>query len=254
MYRILAFLVLVSALLAEGNFRLFLKDGTHHLVREYSVQGDRVRYYSVERSDWEEIPAELVDLRRTEKIRQERAAEEKDRRAADQAEETAEREIRKEIERIPVEPGVYLTEGEKITALTASEMKVTTSKGRKVLQVLAPIPIIPGKGTVEVDGERSKTILPLDRPEFFVRIGEELRFSIVRMKPKKGARIVETLQIIPVANETIEERDEVPVFRHQVAPDLFKLWPQSPLEPGEYAVIVFREGKVELQVFDFARR
>ncbi|MGB9404057.1 MAG: hypothetical protein WCA98_10980, partial [Candidatus Acidiferrales bacterium] len=41
--------------------KLFLKDGSFHVVREYHIDGDRVRYYSVERSQWEEIPAALVD-------------------------------------------------------------------------------------------------------------------------------------------------------------------------------------------------
>ena len=33
--------------------KLFLTDGTFQIVREYQREGDRVRYYSVERSDWE---------------------------------------------------------------------------------------------------------------------------------------------------------------------------------------------------------
>ena len=47
--------------------RLVLKDGTFQIVREYQLQGDRVRYYSVERSDWEELPAALVDWDATKK-------------------------------------------------------------------------------------------------------------------------------------------------------------------------------------------
>ena len=41
--------------------KLILKDGTTEIVRDYAIQGDRVRYYSVERSQYEEIPSSLVD-------------------------------------------------------------------------------------------------------------------------------------------------------------------------------------------------
>ena len=48
-----------------ANIKLYLKDGNFHLVREYKVERDRVHFYSVERSQWEDIPLELVDLKRT---------------------------------------------------------------------------------------------------------------------------------------------------------------------------------------------
>jgi hypothetical protein len=41
--------------------KLVLKDGNYQLVREYQRSGDRVKYFSAERGDWEEIPATLVD-------------------------------------------------------------------------------------------------------------------------------------------------------------------------------------------------
>jgi len=33
--------------------KLMLTDGTFQLVREYKIEGDRVRYYSVDSSQWE---------------------------------------------------------------------------------------------------------------------------------------------------------------------------------------------------------
>src|SRR5882762_4317339 len=41
--------------------KLVLKDGSFQLVRGYSRNGERVRYLSAERGDWEEIPAAMVD-------------------------------------------------------------------------------------------------------------------------------------------------------------------------------------------------
>ncbi len=54
---LLALTILVCAAWA-ANVKLFLKDGSYHVVREYEVQTDtdRVHFYSIERSQWEDIP------------------------------------------------------------------------------------------------------------------------------------------------------------------------------------------------------
>src|SRR5258708_12905912 len=43
------------------GLKLMLTDGTYQLVREYQRNGEHVRYFSMERGDWEEWPASMVD-------------------------------------------------------------------------------------------------------------------------------------------------------------------------------------------------
>ena len=59
-------LILFTLAADAATVRLYLKDGTHHSVREFKTEGDRVRYFSTERGEWEEIPLELIDLKKTE--------------------------------------------------------------------------------------------------------------------------------------------------------------------------------------------
>ena len=252
MFRLVLATLFAAAALLAANFKLYLQDGGYHLVREYKVEGDRVRYYTIERSDWEEIPLAIVDLKRTEEERV--AREEKIRQDAAEiaAEEKFERELREEIERVPQNPGVYLLDGKLVKTVPLAKANQVTDKKRSVLKVISPIPIVSGRTTVELDGERSPTLVPGGRPEFYIRLQNERRISIVRMAPKKGARVVQRWTIVPVSKEIAEDQDDVEIFRKQVDDGLYKIWPTAPLPPGEYAVIEYTAGKGDVQTWDFA--
>ena len=248
-----ALCILLSALcvLSAANFKLYLTDGTSQLVREYKVQGDRVRFYSVDRDDWEEIPLTLVDLKKTEAEIKEREESVRQEATAEAAEEKAERDARREVQRVPQEPGVYLIEDDKLITLKPGESKVVNNKGRNVLKAISPVPLISGKSTLELDGPHAQQGTANRDPEFYIRLSEDERFGIVRMGEHKGNRVVEKMTIQPVVKEVTEEPDLVEVFRQQVGDELFKIWPQKPLEPGEYGVVQFTPGKTDMQVWDF---
>jgi hypothetical protein len=251
MLRVLA-LLLVSLAAFGANFRLYLKDGTYHVVREYQVTGDRIRFYSVERSEWEEIPLSLADLKRTESENKEREEAIKKDAVEMAAEEKFDREQREERERVPQEPGVYLVKGKELISIKQAESKAVSKKSRKILKAISPIPVVSGKTTVELDGEHSPNVVAAARPEFYMRLAKDERFGIVKMTPKKGVRVVQEWEIVPVSKELIEKQDDIEVFRKQVDDGLYKIWPVQTLEAGEYAVIEYTEGKGNIETWDFA--
>lgn len=251
MYLRIAILFAMAVAAFGATVRLYLKDGDYQIVREYQVLADRVRYFSTERGDWEEIPLELVDLDRTKKDAAERqAAVEADAKEQD-IEDKAIRAERKEAARVPEEPGVYYVSGDKIQSLQTAEVAVNSSKGRTVLKVLAPIPIVPGKSTVELKGESAAYRAAGDKPEFYIRLSDDERFGIIKLAKKKNGRLLENISILPVTNEVIEDLKLVPTFKKQVSERTYKIWPEQSLEPGEYALVQYSEGALNWQVWDF---
>lgn len=246
---------LLCGVLWAASIKLYLKDGTYHVAREYQVLQDRVKFFSVERGEWEEIPLELVDLDKTKKTISALAAEDAATQKAEAEEDAAERALRKEIRSVPGEPGLYyVQEGQPMKALPQAELKVVTDKKRSILTAITPIPILAGKSHVEAEGLASKFIVQEDRPEFYFRLASEERFGLVKCvpSPKKTGRIIEKWEVVPVVKEIMMQHEDVQIFRKQVAEGLYKVWPMEPLAPGEYAWIEFTEGKANTQAWDFA--
>ena len=244
-------LLIFAATLFGDAFRLYLKDGTFQLAREYEVKQDRIRYYSTERDEWEEIPLGLVDLDRTKKEVAEHQAEIKADAKAQAEEDAAVDDAAKQVERVPTDNGVYYIHGGNLDPVKQAESKLVGNKKRKVLQVLSPLPAIMGKQTVELDGDASQLRIQEKRPEFYIRLSTEERFGIIKLTPKKGYRVVENIEIVPITKEMTEHHDDVDTFRKQEGDLLFKIWPEKDLEPGEYALVEYTENKINMQVWDF---
>jgi len=248
-----AALVLVFAAAAFAADRLYLKDGSYQLTNQYEVKSDRVRYYSTERSEWEEIPLELVDLDRTKGELKERETQLAADAKAEAEERAAEKLARKQVAAIPTQPGAYYIRGEQTEAVKQAESKVVSNKKRSILKAISPVPLVPGKATIELDGDHAPLRIADTRPEFYFRLSDYERFEIVKLTPKKDARVVENLSILQIKDERMvdETIQKIETFKKQEADLLYRIWPIKPLEPGEYALIQYSEGKMNPQVWDF---
>ncbi len=256
--RALLVFLLTATLLWGAAFKLYLKDGNYHLVREYQVLGDRIRYYSSERGQWEEIPVALVDLTRTQQEHQAETQQQQKSAREEDEEEKAVRAQQREIASIPMGPGAYYKSDDKMEPVPSADYQIVTDKKRRVLQVLSPVPIIPGKASVVIKGEHAKFSVNEERPSFYLRLAKEERFGIIRLTPKKGMRIVENISIVPVAKQAMEERKQMDTFEEQLADGLYRVWPEKALTPGEYALVEFSDQEdkedIELLIWDFAYR
>jgi len=246
--------LLFAMVVWAANIRLYLKDGGYHLVREYQVLSDRVRYYSVERGDWEEIPVDLVDLKRTETEAAERQAElARDAKVLSE-EAAAEHAIEKETSRIPQAPGVYWLDGNQTKTLKAAEASVHINKKRQLLKVLTPIgQALSGKGTLEIEGAHSANVFSNPEQEFYLQLSDPERFGLARLTTKGNLRIVENLVYLPVDKDVEETPTLVDTLQRELDPaGLYKIWPKEPLPEGEYAVIEYTPNALNIQIWDFA--
>ena len=248
---LLALAILACAAWA-ANLKLYMKDGSYHIVREYQVLPDRIHFYSVERSDWEDVPKDLVDLKRTESEAAERKTKLDQDAKAMAEEEKAERDLEKEKRRIPQDPGAYWLLGSEVQVMKLAESTVHTNKGRAILGKLSPVPVITGKATLEIQGAHSLNVFTNPEQEFYLQLSEPERFGIAKLTTKGAVRIVATITTVPVVNEVVQEPTMVEILKKELDGGLYKIWPKEKLEPGEYAVVEYTENKVNMQIWDFA--
>ena len=258
--------------------KLMLKDGTFQMVRSYERKGDRVRYYSVERSQWEEIPAAMVDWDATAKAE---ASEKTEAEALDQKvhmqEEASRIDTVMDVDAslevaphvfLPPGEGMFVIDGKHITKLDQAGAGIYTDKKQVFKQILSPIPIVPGKRNVEIPGTRAKMRISSSNVEFYLReappdpdrvssIEQSSRpgesgpeVELVRAKVKGNKRLLESIKTM-FGEQVDEQRKTMSLQRWEVAPTVFRFTLGEPLPPGEYALAEILPGGMNLFVWDF---
>ena len=238
-----------------------LTDGSFQLVREYKVEGDRVRYYSLDSSQWEQIPVSLVDWEATKKVEAEEARRDAAVVAKIHKQEAAHQAVPLDIDAsLEVAPGIFLPpgdhlfvyDGKAVLPLPQAETDSKFSKGHYIGQIMVPIPIIPTRHSISIQGAHAKLRIGNMRPEFYMRVADarEPELVLIRTKAHGDSRHVENLD--QMFGESEERRDSVPIQLWVIAGGVYRFTLGHELAPGEYAVAeMVRDEGAGLYVWDF---
>jgi len=259
------FIVLTAVILAVpatswAVIKLYLRDGTYQLVQSYEIVGKRVRYYSIERSEWEELPVSLVDFAATKRAQSDEEeskeeeleeARELSGRRFDAADDTG-FEVAPGI-RLPQDEGVYAFDGLRVIRMIQSSGEVVKDKKRAALLLALPGPFLKNRGYVVLPGKRSVIRILNMQPTFYVRSSDDLgnKLQIITLKSRKEAREVERLEWRGGVATPEELRAAVPIERSEVAPGILRISSTKALELGEYALGELVQEQLNLELWDF---
>src|SRR5258707_7095624 len=189
----------LSSAAQELARRLILKDGSYQLITKYEVKGDRVRYLSAERNEWEEIPKSIVDWPATEKYEKDRAAGASVPEAV-QLDKELETEREVDEAKLPqVAPGLRLPEDSGVFLLDNLKgepqlVEVQQSAGDLNRNVKGNIfrgainPIASAKQTIELEGEHARVRSHVDVPSLYINVEQEPNPSAAAEKRDSAAQ------------------------------------------------------------------
>jgi hypothetical protein len=258
--------------------KLVLKDGSFQLVRDYARNGERVRYLSAERGEWEEIPASLVDWEATAKAAAAEKSEEDSLAKKIHAQEQAQKmETVMDVDAsLQVAPGVFLPPGEGMFLIDGKYVmhleqvgsQIKTDKKQFLKQVLSPIPIVSTKRNVQIPGSHATIRMSNSQVEFYLReappdperatpilkssrpgeSGPEV--ELVRATVKGSSRQLESIRSL-FGEELEQKRSSISLQRWEVARTVFRFTLSEPLPPGEYALAEILPDGMNMYVWDF---
>jgi hypothetical protein len=253
--------VLAAPRVAWATLKLCMKDGSYQMVSSYEVHGDRVRYFSIERSEWEEVPTSLVDFEATKRVQEETKAAEK--KQLEEAKEVERERFYKPRDqgmevapgiRLPGDDGIFTVDGRRLVRLAQSVAEPVTDKRRAAMVLAVPLPVVKTRSLLVLDGAKAAIRLNDPLPVFYVQSAAGLgaKLELVRLKPGKESRVVEDVETSRgKSGKATEQRTMVSLERKQVAPNIYTLKPFQALEAGEYVLGEVVDDKLSLDVWDF---
>ena len=261
--------------------RLILKDGSYQSVTKYEVKGDRVRYFSAERGEWEEVPKALIDWDATDKFEQGREQGKLAPEAAEldkqlEAERNAEMARSPQVApglRLPDEGGIFLLDTyenqPQLAELQQSGADLGQNTKTNILRA-AINPLAGMKQTIELPGTHAKIQSHTAVPSLYINIDlnegapavvpaagdppplpPTERYKIIRIEAKGGKRVAGAVKIAVTGKMKTDERF-VAATATAMTGGWVKLTPTDPLASGEYAVTeMLGKGGMNLYVWDF---
>jgi hypothetical protein len=266
--------------------RLILKDGSYQSVTKYEIHGERVRYFSAERGEWEEVPKSLIDWDATDKFEQGRlqgklapeAVElDKELDAERKAEQARSPQVAPGL-RLPDEGGVFLLDTyqdqPQLSELQQSGGELDKNTKSNILRA-AINPLAGVKQTIELPGAHAKIQSHTTVPSLYINIDTDAnqgapatvqaatgepppqppnnsdRFKIIRIEVKSGKRVAGAIKIAVTGKMKTDERFVAATIT-PMSGGWVKVTPTEPLVAGEYAVaeMLGKEG-MNLYVWDF---
>ena len=262
--------------------RLILKDGTYQSATQWEVKGERVRYLSAERFEWEEIPNSMVDWPATEKFNRTPLETSNDVKLAS-AEEARERKLEEDATpqvapglRLPASSGIFVLDtfanSPQLVELVQSGSEVNKQTKKNVLRAVIN-PVATSTQSIEIPGSRSKVQSHVTVPAIYINVDQtdsddnatnaaaparrrdldqaDDRYRIVRLDVKKNRRVVGNLKISMIG--TVKEQETyIPTRLEPMPGGWVKLTPQGALPRGEYAVVeVLGPKQLNMFVWDF---
>jgi hypothetical protein len=280
------FVLAIPASAQQLAKRLVLKDGSYQLATKWEVKGDRVRYLSAERDEWEELPNSLVDWAATDKFEKDRAAGvpapeavelDKEAEAERRAEEAKTPQVAPGL-RLPDDGGILLLDTfqsqPQLVLLQQNSGEINRNTKNNKLRT-AIIPIANRKQTIELDGLHASVQAHATLPTIYVNLEQDEgptptaeqgrqqpqqpqqpeepwdRFHIVRVQSKKDKRIVGDIKISPLGKAS-QEQNSVLTTSQKLTGGWVKITPANILEPGEYALVeMLGKDGMNTYVWDF---